>query len=188
MLVIGIHGPMGAGKSTIANMIGVIAHGPVEIIPFAKGVKDAARSLGWNGEKDEKGRRLLQLIGTECGRECIDPDIWVKKWKKTVNDYFFEHPTGIVVVDDLRFFNEYIGVRSNPHYHLIKIKGRGYQYSLAFKIKCWITKHLFIPLVHKSELPLQDCYFDSIIHNDGDKFELEEEVTHILAKALHGAV
>ena len=32
--------------------------------------------FGWNGEKDEAGRTLLQQVGTNCIREQ-DPDYWV---------------------------------------------------------------------------------------------------------------
>ena len=75
-LLFGIHGPAGSGKTTMAKgLIGALLNhddATHTILPFAKPVKDVARNMGWNGEKDEKGRRLLQLLGTECGRECID--------------------------------------------------------------------------------------------------------------------
>lgn len=188
MLVIGIHGPMGAGKSTVSSMIRQLSHGPVEVIPFAKALKDYCKLLGWDGKKDARGRRLLQLIGTECGRQCIDEDIWVDKWKEVVNTFFFSNPGGIVVVDDLRFYNEWIGVRSNTNCHLIKIKGRGFHISIWHKIKLSLTKNVGLPLVHKSEIPLPDNCFDSIIENTGNLQDLQDEVTHILAKALHGTI
>ena len=53
-------------------------------------------------------RRLLRTLGTDWGRDCIDPDIWVKTmaarldWQKTIH----LHERNIVI-DDMRFPNEY---------------------------------------------------------------------------------
>ncbi len=80
MHIIGIHGPLGGGKTFLANEIKDCFNGVV-ILPFAKLLKDFAFEMGWDGKKDPKGRRLLQLLGTECGRKCISQDIWVKHWE-----------------------------------------------------------------------------------------------------------
>jgi hypothetical protein len=103
--IIGLTGLLGSGKSAVAKefvktcaLNGVL----VEILPFADPVKAVAYSMGWDGEKDEKGRRLLQLIGTECMRECIDPDGWVKLWLSKAHS----STADIVVADDCRFPNE----------------------------------------------------------------------------------
>lgn len=52
-------------------------------------------------------RYLMQMIGTEWGRNLIDPDIWVKAWLRKV-----EAIAGPVVVDDCRFPNEEAAIRS----------------------------------------------------------------------------
>lgn len=107
---LGITGRMQVGKTTLAEMIrGVAAQHEKDclILPFAHPVKCLALQMGWNGEKDAKGRRLLQLIGTECGRECIDPDIWVRRWWYYADPSLQPgEPTPIIIADDVRFENE----------------------------------------------------------------------------------
>ena len=59
--------------------------------------------FGWNGIKDEKGRQLLQWLGTDVSRKTY-PDTWVDmvaallKGIKTLYDY--------VIIPDVRFPNE----------------------------------------------------------------------------------
>ena len=45
-------------------------------------------------------RHLLQTLGTEWGRQCISPDVWLKVWRARAKRY------ERVVVDDVRFENE----------------------------------------------------------------------------------
>lgn len=47
------------------------------ILPIAMGVKETAISMGWDGNKDTKGRALLQAIG-QAGR-AYDADMWIKR-------------------------------------------------------------------------------------------------------------
>ena len=100
--VIAIHGKMHSGKSTAAAHLARNVHGVIK--PFAKPIKDFAFLLGWNGIKNKKGRRLLQLLGTEVGRECISDTLWVDKWQASLGGVG-ENVT--VICDDLRFQNEY---------------------------------------------------------------------------------
>ena len=81
-MIIGIAGAAGAGKSTVAKtIVDVFGQTHAKILPFAAPLKKFAIDLGWNGKKDKRGRRLLQLLGADCGRDCIDKDIWVKHWR-----------------------------------------------------------------------------------------------------------
>lgn len=114
--LIGITGKMGSGKTTVANIL-ANKPGNIEILPFSKPLKDIAYQMGWDGQKDIKGRRLLQLLGTECGRECISQDIWVKKWiavaypKAKVSHTFGRSAyNNIIIADDVRFDNEEFGI------------------------------------------------------------------------------
>lgn len=103
MHVIGIAGALGSGKSTLARII-LQSFPSGRIIPFAFPLKKAAVDLGWNGKKDENGRRLLQLLGTEVGRECIDENIWVNKWEMARSES--KGYCDIIIADDMRFPNE----------------------------------------------------------------------------------
>lgn len=104
MLPIGIAGRVGSGKTTFANYL--LDYLPMAyILPFANPIKKFALDLGWDGKKNEKGRRLLQLLGTEIGRECIDPNIWINHWSDCTL-----RPMHIgvkyFIADDVRFRNE----------------------------------------------------------------------------------
>jgi len=110
MHYLGIAGRARSGKTTLANLVKsrLEARGAtVVILPFAAPVKDIAYRMGWDGEKDEKGRRLLQLIGTECGRECSGDYVWVSAWSRALSaktEYWREDT--VVIADDVRFPNE----------------------------------------------------------------------------------
>lgn len=106
------NGP-GAGKSTAA---GFLASAAVEagytptIISFAKSVKDTARSLGWDGTKDEKGRRFLEDIG--MGARNYNPDTWVNLWAEDVLNHVKYLKNPLVICDDCRFPNEVKKIKS----------------------------------------------------------------------------
>ena len=128
MKLIGICGSAGAGKSTFARYLSDIffelAQEPVRIIPFAKALKDMAINMGWNGLKDEKGRRLLQLLGTDVCRECIDQDYWINQWNKKTASYMSDDKV-LVIADDVRFPNEMSRILSLGG-KVYKIIGRAY--------------------------------------------------------------
>lgn len=101
MKVLGIAGKKGVGKDTIANYL-VNNYGFVKVA-YADKVKDVARSLGWDGKKDERGRRLLQRLGTDVARE-YDIDIWVKATFKVIG--VMSQLYDKFVIPDVRFQNE----------------------------------------------------------------------------------
>jgi hypothetical protein len=166
---------MGSGKSTVANLLterAKVEGKTATVLPFAKPIKDYAKLLGWNGEKDNKGRRLLQLLGTECGRQCISEDIWCNKWHRLVVDDL-DHD--VIVCDDMRFRNEYeiaksFGIAATVV--TIKIKGRGYAIGNTFKRSIWHVRKL-LGLLHASELPLSDYLFDIVFDNSGSRHHLD---------------
>ena len=66
-------------------------------------------------DTDKKPRRLYQFIGTELGRDTIDPNIWVNALHKR---YLEHYPTAqFILIDDLRFPNEcdFINVHIQLH-------------------------------------------------------------------------
>lgn len=180
LTILCLHGPMGCGKSEVASIVRSISDACVIIIPFAGPLKQAALTLGWNGKKDKKGRKLLQLLGTEVGRNCIDHNIWTKKWTDYITQLIHDHKPVvdhlILVCDDLRFYNEYVAGRENAA-KIIKITGRNYGGWLKrFRMK-------FLPwTLHKSERPLK-VPFDYTIDNSGSKEYLLAQVSTILTEA-----
>jgi hypothetical protein len=125
-MLIAIYSPAaGSGKSAIADHL-ITNHGFARL-SFAEPLKDMIRILLENfgytpadahhmthiskqaplPEIDPRvdSRHLLRTLGTEWGRQCVHPDIWLRCWtsrymRLIASDY--EH----VVVDDMRFLNE----------------------------------------------------------------------------------
>ena len=123
--ILGICGPAGSGKTSVAkHFVDRFHHQvrPVHVINFAAALKDAAETIGWDGEKDERGRKLLQILGTDIGRKLIDADIWVKTWMRLVYSAQYRS-TCLIVADDVRFDNEAAAIREMGG-RVIKLTGR----------------------------------------------------------------
>lgn len=95
------------GKDTSAEIIkdSLEAKGyKVLIAHYADLLKFICKNFfGWNGEKDDEGRTLLQQVGTNCIREQ-DPDYWVDFVANLVR--MFPNKWDFVIVGDVRFPNE----------------------------------------------------------------------------------
>ena len=173
MRIIAIHGRLESGKSTTGKYLAENLHGVIR--PFAKPIKDFATMLGWDGRKDKKGRRLLQLLGTEVGRECIRDSIWVDKWEEGLIDV---GSNVTVICDDLRFQNEYAFLDSlDLDVTLLHIV-RPSEYTLLEKLVAWLSS----PWAHQSEkgikfnLDLQP----RVIFNTGTVSQLQEKLNELL--------
>jgi hypothetical protein len=166
MLLIGICGKAGAGKGTLANIfMDLFTESPYKrIFPLAEELKRIARDeFGWDGQKDERGRKLLQYIGTECGRMYGGEDFWVNKWKSNV--YKWDEKNGfpdktLVICDDVRFDNEAKAIRNMGGY-IVHIVGRAYDMGENSN--------------HPSEAGINREYVTDIISNDGDMESLQEK-------------
>ena len=116
--LIGLYSPAPrSGKSTTAQYLE--GQGYV-IVPFAETLKEMLipmlEALGYDhkgaqylvhygkqivvGDAGVSVRHMLQTLGTEWGRACIHPEIWLRCWRKRMDKY------DAVVVDDVRFSNE----------------------------------------------------------------------------------
>ncbi len=105
-VIVGFAGLMGSGKTTAADRLTNhlrFYKFPVTRLAFADEVKYIAkRQFGWDGFKDRKGRRLLQVIGTDAGR-AYNPNTWVDRVETKIRQL----PTKtIVIIHDIRFLNE----------------------------------------------------------------------------------
>jgi hypothetical protein len=178
MLIIGLHGPMGAGKSTIADELRSRCDG--KVMPFAGPLKSMARSLGWDGKKDAKGRKFLQTLGTEICR-AYDNEYWIKKMESLIQMEFDNPTCKIIIIDDVRFRNEAALIHKMGGI-VIKLTGRG----KISKWKLWLQEHFgwLKTFVHASEIPLPDCYIDDTVENDSN-WTPRQVVERILY--LHGS-
>ena len=107
MRVVCISGKAQHGKDTTASFIKkelekegdrvLVAH-------YGDLVKYVCKTfLGWDGEKDEKGRTLLQHVGTDVVR-TKDNDYWVRFISDML--HFFGEKWDFVLIPDSRFPNE----------------------------------------------------------------------------------
>lgn len=122
MEIIGLTGRIGSGKSTIAKEIVKLVPN-AKVTSFAGPVKTIAKTVfGWDGAKDERGRRLLQVIGTDAGR-AYNQDIWVHMMQTQLG-LLLAQGIPLVIIDDLRFDNEAEALK-NRGGEIVRLTGRG---------------------------------------------------------------
>lgn len=116
--LIGLYSPAPqSGKSTVARCLAARGYA---LRPFASPLKEMIATFLYScGHSYEyindvlyvnketviesfgvTGRHLMQTLGTEWGRQCVSPDVWLKHWALRIEG------TPYVVVDDVRFPNE----------------------------------------------------------------------------------
>ena len=170
MKILLIGGKAGAGKNTVADIIKENFDN-VNLLAFATRVKDIAYSIGWDGEKDEKGRRLLQHIGA-VGRE-YNKNTWVNDVAYKLKSPMLNKITNIFVITDFRFPNEYQVLKENFPNSVYTICVTGRQANLGDEN----SKDI-------SENSLNDFVFDFVIDNSGSKEDLEANVIKLLEEEL----
>jgi len=161
---IGLCGKAGAGKTTTCGIIANIhmKKSPSIIIPWAEDLKRVAREeFGWNGKKDEKGRKLIQTIGTECGRMYGGDLFWVNKWQNKVDMILGSNPNTLILNDDTRFDSEAKRIKDNGGI-MIKVYGRAYDMGENSS--------------HVSEAGINEQYIDYTIDNSGDMDYLTNKI------------
>lgn len=123
--------------------------------------------FGWNGEKDEKGRSILQYVGTDVVREK-EPDYWVDFLISIFK--LFSYEWDYVLIPDTRFPNE-INKLKKAGFDVtsIRINRPNFDNGLTEEQKN-----------HPSETALDDYDFDYYISNDGTVKGLAVEVNKIL--------
>lgn len=145
-------------------------------------------------------RLLLQLLGTECGRNIIHPNIWINslfsEYKATeiynhaytkdgVNygNRTLHYPNWIIT--DMRFPNEMEAIKNRGGISIRVNRNLGLLQSIRENSS---TRHIIkvgyvdIPNEHPSETALDSAEFDYTIDNNGTIEELIEVVKVILIK------
>jgi hypothetical protein len=142
--IVAFCGEIGVGKSTLAHDLADSTGGAV--LSFADPLRDMIAQIvdkdyltsemvgdvrakdvpiPWLGYPEKTtGRKLLQYLGTEFGRDLIDPEIWVKVAKQRVQEY---DPDKHIFFDDLRFNNEAQMIRSLGGL-VVEVTRSGYRY------------------------------------------------------------
>lgn len=179
--LIGIYSPAPrSGKTTVANYL--YSHG-YRIVSFAESLKKMTRifllETGLTPTEVEhymvtakeapipsalgsSVRHLCQTLGTEFGRQCVHPEIWVSIWRRHAQNNLAR---GIdVVVDDMRFPNEAAAVKA--------LGGELWRVERSSVVR---------QTDHASEGSLDSLTFDRRIVNDGSLLDLYARVQHCLA-------
>jgi hypothetical protein len=111
---------MTSGKSTYASFLR--AHFPTRAVSlsFASEIKKiATNQFNWDGVKDDRGRKLLQRLGHECGR-TYDENVWVRKEAtKIINILNGKDGVELITFDDLRYPNEVTFLSENIFLNLV---------------------------------------------------------------------
>jgi hypothetical protein len=174
-VVVLVSGKAGSGKSTVADML----QAKLQDVPaltifrysFASPLKYMAEKfMGWNGEKDEKGRKLLQEQG-RIGRE-YDPDTWVKHLLIQMDRKAGMFPFNFVIVDDWRFPNELSYLQQNPILDVCTVRVAGRQADLPGNTSSDASEN---------SLPdIPDNVYNHYISNKGDLQDLEMRVDEVV--------
>lgn len=180
-VLIGLCGYAGVGKDTAAQIL--LDELGFQRIAFANPIRKALLALDplipapdggpaarlsefcqnhpWNEVKDyPEVRRLMQMLGTEVGRNLFDPDIWVKLAKRQLESTL---SVGDVVVTDVRFPNEARLIRGYGGV-LIRLERPG-----------------FGPVnEHVSDRASERWAYDQRLENDGDVTALHQKIRRLV--------
>jgi len=172
--IIGIIGPKGSGKTSLAYKIGDASEGRfgVQRIRFAGPIKEMVecllRNAGMNRElarrhvdEDLKGkeidclpaegitgRDLMQTLGTEWGRSNVDRDLWLEVAMQRAQESI--ELGALVLIDDVRFPNEADRVREKGGV-IVRVERPGHGWSMD----------------HESEAAMVNYTPDYIVKNHG---------------------
>lgn len=120
--IICISGKARAGKDTVGEMLKSALESKGEkvlVTHYADLLKYICKSFfGWDGNKDEYGRGLLQRIGSDVIR-AKNPNFWVNFIADMIS-YFYDE-WDYVIIPDCRFPNEISVLRSRFPHHVIHI-------------------------------------------------------------------
>lgn len=180
MKIILISGKAESGKTTTAKFLKkkLGEQGKTSaIVPYGQYVKDTAKILfDWDGNKDEKGRALLQWWGTDVVRKN-NPDFWidtVMRLAKVMTDVGFD----FLIIDDCRFPNEIENWKRDIldvwNVMTVRIERPGHENALTEKQR-----------QHPSECALDRYNFDVTI-SATDQEELEYAICEQLLLKIDG--
>lgn len=176
-MIIGIAGKMGCGKDYICNnylapILKQIQRNFLQI-SFADQLKVnmmTKNNISFDSvyiNKTKDTRKLLQIEGTECGRETLGDDIWIRYLDNWVNVYKSRGVQDFICTD-VRFINEVNYIRNGGGI-IIRIDAPKRNLDRLLRESCGDLETLNVLKNHVSECDLDilsDNDFDLIIQND----------------------
>lgn len=156
---VGLIGFAGAGKDTAA--LALTKRNWVRVA-FADRLKDLAINFGWNGQKDDRGRKLLQDLGMAA--RAYNDQFWINSAAakiRQMESWWKVKPK--CVWTDIRFENEAEFVRNRGGIIIRIVKQNSNQSDF-----------------HESELNQLDIVADYLVVNSGTIEELHNKIYHII--------
>jgi dephospho-CoA kinase len=198
-MIIGIAGFLSSGKGTLGDIL-IQEHG-FKAIAFADAVKDAVAAIfKWPRELLEGDsiasryfrektdeywtskfgyevtpRYMMQIMGTEAGRDVFNPNLWVYVVEKIIT----EDPDSNYVITDVRFPNELRIIKRMGGHTIRVVRGpEPLWFETAAKDNLTKTNSmsLLYPAVHRSEYSLCGYEFDCVIENNGTIEDLKTKL------------
>lgn len=118
--------------------------------------------FGWDGQKDEKGRTLLQYIGTDVVT-TKEPTYWVDFVVSILK--FFDNEWDYVLIPDCRYPIEVTRMVENFDTTVLRVERPFFESTLTAAQK-----------QHKSETSMDDFPFNTVIYNDAGLDEFKEKL------------
>lgn len=173
MKVIVISGKAQNGKDTMAGLIKKALESEGSKVPiahYADLLKYICKQFfNWNGDKDERGRHILQHVGTDIIRKQC-PDYWVEFLIDIVN--FFPNEWEYMLIPDCRFPNEIERlIESGLDTVHVRVTRDGFESPLSHAQQ-----------LHESETALDNIHPDYYIRNNGTLQDLEMSVIDFLSE------
>ena len=171
MKVLCISGHAQSGKDTSAQIIRKILWGYGEKVLITHNADllkfICEKFFGWDGNKDERGRPMLQYIGTDVIR-TQEPDFWVGFIIRILR--FFPDKWDYVIIPDCRFPNE-----------INLLRDEGFDVT-HIRIERAVTPNGLTgeQAAHSSETALDGVAADVVIKNDGSIVDLTRACTDVI--------
>ncbi len=167
--VICISGHAQNGKDTTASILKNVFEKDNKsaiIIHYADLLKYLCKQyFGWDGNKDEYGRTILQHIGTDIIRKK-EPNYWVNFIKSFINLFYEEFDYFIIA--DARFPNEIDLIKTDFDVKHIRVIRENFKSPLSEEQQ----KHI-------SEIALDNYSADLYIYNNGSIEDLTKNIEYI---------
>lgn len=172
--VIMVLGAARSGKDEVFNALHLhfndlnVEHNRIHRYAFADLLKDQASELGWDNQKDEKGRQLLQHLG-DVMREYHGDDYYAKY---VANQIKRSNINNVSVVTDCRFISEFNTIKMCNDFDVTTVR------IIRDNLDSDLTAE---QKNHRSETEVSDKKVDITIHNN---FETLEEYHDEIVKRL----
>lgn len=164
--IINFSGQAQHGKTTSVNILQNILEKRgkrVLVINYADYLKFICKEyFGWDGTKSEKGRGILQNVGTDIVRKK-DPDFWVRAVGNFVD--MFGDDFDFILTSDCRFRNEAEYFKPVYKTFNVRVSRNNFESGLTEEQKN-----------HPSERDLDDYHFDYEINSDSGLDNLRQSI------------